>query len=298
MREPTEFEVKFSKLLQEGDKDGARAHIASGKESDLKALNRVPKTRAIVLMEGQANDVNMAAVAPKYVKMTTEQMEEALLELVENYKSTGKADVLSTKKKKKKGKKRGLKPGGGPPKDDEGQEEEKASDEGAGEDEGAEEKTDGGEKREDGSETPEGGEELPESALAGSINLSAVQELLEGVKKGVDTSLADVDEKMGELLINVSALSKAYSSKGGQEKRVSENLERIEGKIDKLHVLYDQQGYMIEALSLIGSNIMDCSPDEFHKAVLSMIEDRAEERKKQLSKEGEGEDAADSGEKS
>lgn len=291
-KEATEYEIEFSKLLQQGKKDEAKQHLAGGKADDLAGLTRVAQCRAVVLMEGESEDVETTAMAPKYLRLPADKLTQTLQEVVESYRATGKGEAKKAKKAKMGGVKRkgtrGLKPGAPPPVDDE--EELKERDESTSSDEEADEAPP--QEVQDEPESSSEDEDAPEPVLTGSINLGAVQELLEQVQLEVSKKLSEVDDKMGEALINVSALTKAFAAKGGQEKRLAEEMERISQKLDRpLEGLYEQQAFMIEALALIGSNVMDCSPDEFHKAVLGVMEERAKERRAQLSKEG----AADSG---
>jgi hypothetical protein len=281
----TEFEKKFSSLLQEGKKDDAKAHLVAAKDDDLKSLTRVAKCRAVVLLQGQADDVKNAAMAPRYLKLTKEQLQESLLEAVGEHKKTGKAAKPKAKKKAKgtlpspgKGpaKRRGLKPGGGPP--PEGDEKPKDEEEV----EAAEETPD--EEPETAQEAPEEADAPEDTPETPSVDPGATQELLEGIREDVKKVLADVDEKMGEVLINTNAVVKSLSEVKGQEQQSREALQKFEEFNRNFQVLYEQNGFIIESLGMIGAGVMDCSPDEFRQLIIDQIEERAKERAEKMPK--------------
>ena len=295
----TEFEKKFSSLLQEGKKDEAKTHLATGKDDDIKGLTRVAKCRAVVLMQGQADDVKNAAMAPRYLKLTKEQLLDTLMDAVGQHKKTGKATPKQKKKAKgtlpspgkatkKKAVRRGLKPGGGPPAEGEEEDSQIAEDQ---EKAAAAEES---EKAEEKAEEPETDKDSPETP---SVDPGAAQELLEHIKEEVSKQLEQVDEKMGEVLINTNAVVKALSEVKGQESQSREALQKFEQFDKNFQVLYEQNGFLIECIAMIGSGVMDVSPDEFRQSILDQMEARAKERAEKLPKSTakEGTDKSEEG---
>lgn len=307
MQEATEFENKFSSLLQQKDKGPARAHLVGGKSEDLMGLSRVAKCRAVVLLDGKSDDVDVGAAAPRLLKLKKEKLDNSLLGLAEAAK-TGSPPPAKAKKAKgtlpapsskrppgrprgskdtKPRKKRGLTPGGGPP---DGEEEEAAEGEEAGQEAGQEAQ----EAQEEPEATTEAPAETgtPETPASPGIDQAALEKLLEGIDTRVDEKLQEVTDKVDEVVINTSALVKAIGEAGGQEKRAAEALE----KFDELHkhivTLYEQLGFLNESMSLAGALIMDCSPEEYRQTVIDTIEEQVEERRKRLPNATRKEDEA------
>lgn len=278
----SEFEKKFSSLLQEGKKDEAKDHLAAGGTGDLEGLTRVAKCRAVVLMQGQADDVKNAAMAPKWLKLSKAQLFEVLQQGVEEFKSSGKAKAKTKKKAKgtlpgKKKTRRGLPPGGGPPPEGEDTEESEEPKE------TAEEEVEAKEPEKD-AEAPEEPETTSDPSEPASVDPGAAQELLEDIKAQVATQLEAVDEKMGEVLINTNAVVKALSEAKGQEQQSREALQKFEEFNKNFRVLYEQNAFIIESLSLIGAGVLDLGSDEFRQMIIDQLEERAKEREKRMPK--------------
>jgi hypothetical protein len=281
----TEFEKKFSSLLQEGKKDEAKDHLTVGSTGDLEGLTRVAKCRAVVLMQGQADDVKNAAMAPKWLKLSKAQLFEVLQQGVEEYKSSGKAKAKLKKKAKgtlpgNKKTRRGLSPGGGPPPEGEETAKEEEPDEA---EESVEEEAEAKEP-EKAAEAPEETETTSDPSEPASVDPGAAQELLEDIKSQVAAQLEAVDEKIGEVLINTSAVVKALSEFKGQEQQSREALQKFEEFNKNFRVLYKQNAFVVESLAFIGAGVMDLGTDEFRQMVLDQMEERAKERAKRMPK--------------
>ena len=300
MQEATEFETKFSSLLQQKDKGPARAHLVGGKSEDLMELSRVAKCRAVVLLDGKSDDVDVGAAAPRLLKLKKEKLDNSLLALAEAAKTGSPAPAKAKKAKgtlpapggkrppgrprgskdTKPRKKRGLTPGGGPP--EEGAEEPEESGQEAEETQEAQETQ---EEPEAAAEAP-AETETPETPASPGIDQEALEKLLEGIDTRVDGKLQEVTDKVDEVVINVSALVKQLGQVGGQEKRTAEAAEKQNEMFAELHkhitVIYEQIGFLNESMSLAGSLIMDCSSEEYRQTVIDTIGEQAEERRKRM----------------
>jgi hypothetical protein len=298
MQEATAFETKFSSLLQQKDKAPARAHLVGGKPEDLMGLSRVAKCRAVVLLDGKSDDVDVGAAAPRLLKLKKEKLDKNLLDLAEAAKTGSPPPAKARKAKgtlpapggkrppgrpkgskdKQPRKKRGLTPGGPPP----GEEAEPEAEAEAQETQ---------EEPEAAAEAP-AEPETPETPVSPGVDQEALEKLLEGIDTRVDEKLQEVTGKVDEVVINTSALVKAIGEAGGQEKRAAEALEKFDELQKHIVTLYEQLGFLNESMSLAGALIMDCSPEEYRQTVIDTIEEQAKERRKRLPNATRKEDEA------
>ena len=245
MTEEKNLEREFSELLQQGEKEKAIELIVNAKAEERANMGRVPQCRALVMLIGEAEDIIDEAMKPQWLKLSADKLLATVEEKVAEYKASGKATMKRPKRggtaKGKKKKTRGLKPGAPPPDEEDEKDKEESKGEPSKDDPPEEDTPKEDEKSsqddEKASQSPEKAEEAPGMPPGAGMSPEAVLELLRTVESKLDSQIAEVDGKIGEVLINTSALIKASSAKGGQEKRHSEGIERLEEKIDKYHVL-------------------------------------------------------------